>query len=691
MNGGEQKALSHSRVSFRRLQGNNASARDTRQAAKDTMAQENTLCCRMKPIAAARVGRYNLHTRFKEASPVAEDPVNGSGTPVPVSGPGQRLDSWKEIAGYLKRHVTTVQRWERQEGLPVHRHVHDKLGSVYAYTSELDEWWRNRAGRVEHAEREVQSPSLGPDPEDTADVDAALARPATVQRSLPSRLGSTSYALAGFVLAAAMVGLLIARGTGRDRLDVSSARIQTVAILPLANLSRESDQEYFVDGITEALITELAKIRSLTVISRTSVMRYKENTKPLREIARELEVDGVVQGAVVRSGGRVRITAQLIDARSDRHLWAETYERDLDDVLALQGEIARAVASAVQVTLTPQEQRHLASTRSVNVEAYDAYLMGRYLWNKRTADGFEKAVEYFQTAIAIDPRYAAAYAGLADCYLAGREDRPKDVIEMARAAALKALEIDPDLAEARSALAGVKLRYDFDWRGAEEEQRRAIALDSNYATAHTRYSQYLSFRGRFDEALREARRAEQLDPFSVMVRKNTAFVLYWARQYDEALQHYRKVLEMEPTFPQALREIALVYEQKEMFPQSIAVLRKSVGLPGNYFTPMSMADLGHVYAISGRNREARTMLSELHELSRKEYVSAFDIAVIHAGLGDKAQALAWLDKAYDDRSFFLVSLNVDPRFDNLRAEPRFRALVQRIGLPATPNRSATIQ
>jgi Tfp pilus assembly protein PilF len=262
--------------------------------------------------------------------------------------------------------------------------------------------------------------------------------------------------------------------------------------------------------------------------------------------------------------------------------------------------------------------------------------------------------------------------------------QPKEVIQRARAAILKALEIDPDLAEARSALSGVKLRYDFDWRGAEEEQQRAIALDPNYATAHLRYSQYLSFRERFDEALREARRAEQLDPFSVVVRKNMGFVLYWARQYDDALQQYRKALEMEPTFPQALREIGLVYEPKGMFPQSIAVLRKSVGLPGNYFRPMSTADLGHVYAISGSEREARTMLIELHGLSRKHYVSAFDIAVIHAGLGDKPQALAWLEKAYDDRSYFLVSLNVDPRFDHLRAEPRFRALVQRVGLPAKP-------
>jgi TolB-like protein/lipopolysaccharide biosynthesis regulator YciM len=602
-----------------------------------------------------------------------------------VSGPGQRLDSWKEIAGYLKRHVTTVQRWERQEGLPVHRHVHDKLGSVYAYTSELDDWWRNRAERVEHAEREVQPPSLGADLEDAADADAALAGSATVHGHLASRLGSTGFALAAFILAATVVGLLIARGGGRDRLDVSPARIQAIAILPLANLSREPDHDYFVDGITEALITELAKIQSLTVISRTSVMRYKENMKPLREVARELNVDGVVQGAVVRSGERVRITAQLVDARSDRHLWAETYERDLNDVFALQGELARAVAGAVQVTLTPQQQRHLASTHSVDMEAYDAYLIGRYFWNKRTADDFQKAVGYFRTAIAKDPGYAAAYAGLADCYLVGgREDQPKEVIQMARAAALKALEIDPDLAEARSTLAGVKLRYDFDWRGAEEEQQRAIALAPNYAMAHLRYSQYLSFRERFDEALREARRAEQLDPLSVMVRKNTAFVLYWARQYDEALQHYQKVLEMEPTFPQALREIGLVYEQKGMFPQAIAVLRRSVGLRGNYFTPMSTADLGHMYAISGSEREARKLLSELHRLSEQTYVSAFDVAVINAGLRDKAQALAWLERAYDDRSFFLVSLNVDPRFDHLRGEPRFRAVVQRIGLSPKP-------
>jgi TolB-like protein len=396
--GGEQKALSHSRGSFRQFQGNNASAGEARQAAKDAMAEENTLCCGMLRIAAAGVGRYNLPTRFKEANPVAEGPSNGDDAPVSVSGPGQRLDSWKEIAGYLNRHVTTVQRWERQEGLPVHRLVHDKLGSVYAYTSELDDWWRNRAERIEHAEREVQPPSVGPDPGDVPDVDVALAGSATVQRPPRSRLRSAGLALAAFVLAATVVGLLIARGGGRDRLDVPFARIQAVAILPLANLSREPDQEYFVDGTTEALITELAKIRSLTVISRTSVMRYKENTKPLREIARELNVDGVVQGAVVRSGGRVRITAQFVDARSDRHLWAETYERDLSDVLALQGEIARAIAGAVQVTLTPQEQRHVARTRPVNLEAYDAYLMGRYLWNKRTADDFQKAVGYFQTA-----------------------------------------------------------------------------------------------------------------------------------------------------------------------------------------------------------------------------------------------------------------------------------------------------
>jgi TolB-like protein/Tfp pilus assembly protein PilF len=499
----------------------------------------------------------------------------------------------------------------------------------------------------------------------------------------------TRFALAAFVLVVAVMALLIARSARTDRgSDATPATIPAVAILPLANLSGDPDQEYFVDGITEALITELARVRSLTVISRTSVMRYKRDMKPLPDIARELNVEGIVQGAVVRSGGRVLVKAQLVDARSDRHLWAETYERELHDVLALQGEVARAIADAVQVALTLQEEKQLTSTRSVNVEAYDAYLMGRYLWNKRTVDGFQKAVEYFQLAIAKDPKYAAAYAGLADCYLVGgREDRPKEVVQAARAAALKALEIDPDLAEARSTLAAVKLRYDFDWRGAEEEQQHAIALEPNYATAHLRYSQYLSFRERFDDALREARRAEQLDPFSLVARKNTAFVLYWARQYDEALRQYRKVLEMEPTFPQALREIGLVYEQQGMFPQSIAVLQEALRAPGNYFTTTTTADLGHVYAVSGSEREARKILRELRELSEQSYVSAFDMAVINAGFGNKAEALAWLEKAYDDRSFFMVSLNVDPRFDRLRAEPRFRALVQRIGLASKPDRS----
>jgi TolB-like protein/Tfp pilus assembly protein PilF len=611
---------------------------------------------------------------------VAEGPSNGGDGPVAGSDRGERLDSWKEIAGHLKRHVTTVQRWERLEGLPVHRHLHDKLGSVYAYTSELDDWWRNRAQKVEPDEPGAEAPPLTADLDDPEDTKTALPGWFDLRRLLPWQVGSARFVLAACVLAA-LAGLLFSGGAGRDPRHDGSARIQAVAILPLANLSLDPDQEYFAEGMTEALITELAKIQSLTVISRTSVMRYKGATKALREIARELDVEGVVQGAVVRSGRRVRITAQLVDVRSDRHLWAETYERDLHDVLALQGEVARAIAGAVQATLTLQERTHLTSTRSLNVEAYDAYLMGRYLWNKRTAVGFQKAVEYFQTAIAKDPKYAAAYAGLADCYLAGgREDQPKHVIDAARAAALKALEIAPDLAEARSALAGVKLRYDFDWRGAEEEHQRAIASNANYATAHLRYSQYLSFRRRFDEALREARRAEQLDPFSVVVRKNTAFVLYWARQYDEALKQYRRVLEMEPTFPQALREIGLVYEQQGMFPQSIAALQEALRLPGNYFPTTTTADLGHVHAVSGSERQARNILSELHELSRERYVSAFDIAVLHAGLGDTVEALAWLEKAFDERSFFLVSLNIDPRFDHLRAEPRFRALVQRVGL-----------
>lgn len=439
--------------------------------------------------------------------------------------------------------MTTVQRWERQESLPVHRHVHDKLGSVYAYTVELDEWWRNRPETGEQEEAKRQSPSLGAGPEHSVYSESPLPGSPSV-RWRSSRMRSTGIALAALFVAAVAIGLLIASGGGREGWLVGpSARIRAVAILPLANLSRDADQEYFADGITEALITELAKVKALTVISRTSVMRYKGGTKPLREIAHELKVEGVVQGAVVRSGRRVRITAQLVDARSDRHLWAETYERDLHDVLALQGEIAHAVARAVQVTLTPQHV-HQASTHSVNVEAYDAYLMGRYLWNKRTADGFQKAIKYFRTAIGKDQRYAAAYAGLADCYLNWRGDAPRQAMQAARTAALKALEIDPDLAEGHSTLAGVKLRYDLDWRGAEEEQQRAIALNPNYATAHQRYSQYLSFRERFDEALREARRAEELDPFSVAVRKNTAFVLYWARQYDQAMEQYRKVLEM---------------------------------------------------------------------------------------------------------------------------------------------------
>jgi tetratricopeptide (TPR) repeat protein len=325
----------------------------------------------------------------------------------------------------------------------------------------------------------------------------------------------------------------------------------------------------------------------------------------------------------------------------------------------------------------------LAKRYTENTEAYRLYLKGRYFWNKRTVDGFEKAIEYFQQAINLDPNYALAYSGLADCYAlfsAGLLP-PKEAMAKAKAAATKAVEIDDTLSEAHASLASVKHLYDLDWSGAEREFKRAIELNPNYAIAHLWYSHILSAVGRHNEAVAEAKRALELEPVSVLMGKNVGHILYEARQYDQALEYYKKALEMDPSFAQAQREIGLVYEQKGMYQEAMTALQKLLSLSGRYATATHKADLGHVYAVSGKSGEALKVLNELQEESKHHYVSPYDIAVIYTGLGEKEQALEWLEKVYEDRSYFLMWLSNDPRLDSLRSEPRFADLLRRVGLP----------
>jgi len=470
-------------------------------------------------------------------------------------------------------------------------------------------------------------------------------------------------------------------GGWRERLVNKSGaqRISALAVLPLENLSHDPEQDYFADGMTEALITDLAQIGTLKVISRTSVMQYKGTKKALPAIARELGVDGVVEGSVLREGQQVRITVQLIQAPSDRHLWAQSFDRELKGVLALQSEVARTIAEEIRVKLTPQEQAQLASIRAVNPEAHEAYLKGRYFWNQRTGEGLQKSIEYFQQATDRDPTFAPAYVGLADSYivlsalgfLPARDGYPK-----ARTAATKALEMDDTLAEPHADLAWIKMAFDWDWADAEREFQYALKLNPNLANGHHWYALYLIYMGRFDEALKEINRARELDPLAPQINANVEEVFYSSRQYDRAFQEIRNTLEIFPNYAQAHYKLGLVYTQKGQYEEAITQFQKAIALE-NSRQPRFLAALGNAYGMTGRRNAAQSVLKEL--LGR-ERVDSCTIVPIYLGLGQKGKALDWLEKGYEERGSCFAALKVAPWADPLRSDPRFQDLMQRIGL-----------
>jgi len=479
--------------------------------------------------------------------------------------------------------------------------------------------------------------------------------------------------------AAVLIILIILAGiyliTGRQE------AIDSIAVLPLENLSGDRDQEYFADGMTDALISNLAKIGSLTVISRTSVMRYKKTEKSLPEIARELKVDAVVEGTVLTYGQRLRITVQLIDARTDRHLWNKSYERDMRDVIALQNEVARAVAREIQVKLTPHEEELLAKIRQIKPEAYQAYLKGRFFREKRTGEDLKKAIECFEQAIEVDPNYAMSYAGVADSFLLLPQYSPfppKEAYLKAKEAALKALEIDNTLAEAHASLAMIKVVSDLDWEGAEKEFKRAIELNPSYATAHHWYAFWLMWMERHDESVAEIKLAKELDPLSLIINANVGFMLFYARRYDEAIEQYQNSLEMYPNFDELHRYIGMAYEQKGMYKEAVKEFKEAISLSGDLWK--HIAELGRTYAVMGKRREAMNVIDELKELSERKHVSMYNIAAIYTALDRKNQAFEWLEKAYKGSEDMRLYLKVDPWFDNLRSDPRYKALLQKMGL-----------
>jgi TolB-like protein/DNA-binding winged helix-turn-helix (wHTH) protein len=485
-----------------------------------------------------------------------------------------------------------------------------------------------------------------------------------------------------------VLALLFALDVGklRTRLLGSAVpvRIQSVAVLPLENLSHDPEQEYFADGMTEELIMNLGKIGALHVTSRTSVMRYKRTEKSLPQIARELNVDGIVEGTVQRSGDRVRITAQLIDARADQHLWAKSYERDLRDILALQDEVAQAIANELKIELMPHGQARPASSRPVDTRAYEAYLKGRYYSGKRTEKELKKSVEYYEQAIKIDPNYAPAYAGMADAYalLGFRGNLPSnEALSRAKAAALKAVELDDSLAAAHASLAFIAETHEWDWPAAEREYKRALELNPGYAAAHNWYAGYLMYVGRFEEGIAEAKLARDLDPLSLPVNNALAGRFLVAGRIHEALEQLQKTLDMDPHFAPAHQTLGWAYLNMGKHEEAIQEFEQAIQLSGTNDMDQ-MVDLGFAYAASGKREKARRILAQLKKLHEQGLVPSGSIGILYGALGDKDEAFAWLDKAYAERDPELTYIKVrNRRFEPLRSDPRFQDLLRRMDLP----------
>jgi TolB-like protein/DNA-binding winged helix-turn-helix (wHTH) protein len=488
--------------------------------------------------------------------------------------------------------------------------------------------------------------------------------------------------LAGLLGGALLLGVFLGfdvGGAGEWLRRHSNRPVRSLAVLPLENLTGDPEQDYFVDGMTDELITNLARLGNLRVVSRTSVMRYKGTKKTLPQIGRELNVEAVVEGTVERSGNRVRIRVQLIRASADQHLWAQTYDRELRDSLLLQSEAARDIVHEIQSSLTPHQQQRLAAARQVDPEAYEAYLKGLYFSNKRSAPNFTRAIEYFQQAIARDSSYAVAYAGLSDALLGQVfTGTPSERIrEKATWAALKAIELDPFLPEGHNSLGGIREFYDWDWSGAEKEYQRAIELNQNFAAAHQDYAIFLAFQGRFDEAFAEAQRSQELDPLSPFVRTTYCLDFKLARRFDRALEKCQQALELDPNFLHAHGNLTSIYDSMGMYDRAFEEYQKVATISGE--APARLAAEKEAFRRGGIKGLWRKEL-ELTQDPHGGVADACEVASLYSLLGETDHAFDWLQKAYQERSPHIEALKENTDFDNLRSDPRFGELLRRVGL-----------
>lgn len=591
------------------------------------------------------------------------DPL--AGTPPTGSPPLNRLDSWKEIAAYLKRDVTTVQRWEKREGMPVHRHLHDRIGSVYAFTSELDAWQQSRNLSLEGEEKE-QSPEAPVDTKGSVNARWAQGKPRWL-------------VLAGVV---ALVLLAFTYGLLRRHFwGVAQPKIKSLAVLPLKNLSGDPTQDYLADGMTEALIGRLASIHDLRVISRTSMMTFKDTRLSAPEIAKTLGVDALVEGSVIREGNHIRVHAQLIRAATDEHFWSEAYDREMRDALALESDVAQSIARKVEVTITGDEHARLTAARSVSPEVYESYLKGRFALGKGNSRAdIDESLADFEEAIRQDPTFAPAYVSLASAHSelatvfmgAPPETERAKVVNAAR----KALELDPELAEAHVLLASTH-QEQWQWTEAESEFRRALQINPNDAAAHNGLARWLLSHGRADEALTWAQRGRELDPVAVS-GTNIGWILFSARRYEEAKQELRSVVAVRPDDTGALWDLGFVLIANRQAEEAIPYLEKALSVTGR--SPGVIGVLIRAYAHAGRRADALRLLEQLKKRQQAGYVPAAAFVNAYLGLGENEEAFAWLERSYKEHSNILQWLKVHPYFDPLRDDPRFKDLVHRVGL-----------
>jgi TolB-like protein/cytochrome c-type biogenesis protein CcmH/NrfG len=607
----------------------------------------------------------------------------------PIDEP--RLESWGEIAAYLRREIRTVQRWERYQGLPVRRLLIGKLGSVYAYRSELDKWFRERQPPADSGEDETEKNANGdiaapvPVSTDGEQGKSSGEAPDEVPRPRPrfTRLHITITLLTLIVLAVGIPSAYFVRG-GHFPIRSTSGKIRLV-VLPFANLSGDPQQDYFSAGLTDEMITQLGRLdpERLGVIAETSSKLVAG--KPIGDVGHTLDVQYALEGSVRRGGNQVRIDVQLIQVSDQTHLWADSYTGDIGDILRVQDEVAAAVASHIRVALpvgAPGVNGAKGTARAVNPEAYDAYLRGRFYWTNR--GDLHKSIDAYLQAINKEPDYALAYAGLASAYaLLGQvpydDTRPVDAKPKARQAAERALQLDPQSGEAHSVMANVSFSYDWDFEAAEREFQRALTLGQNDPTAHQWFSHYCVVRNRLQQALEENSRTLGLDPVSPLFNTTRAEILYNARQYDSAIAQARRTLDQYPTYPLAYIWLGSAYREKKMYKEALEQFSRGLKLSGNQ--PAVAALYGHALAVSGDAAGARKTLADLKQLAQTRYVSAIYFACVYTGLGDNKMALDWLDKAYKERNDRLVYLNVDPMADPLRTEPRFQDLMKRLHLP----------